>query len=135
MQTEVIGSRQSIIEDFRPSGTSPITFDIPALVNIMKRSKAWETGELYTMVLFKSPEKQILLTVLHEGTEIISFQSKESVTFQIVEGRIKYSSRKGSEILYKDQVLTLNEKIKYSLTSIEETVFLLTVSNSILQPV
>lgn len=134
MQTETLETRASINKEIRPITTSQSKFNLPVLIDIIKRSHTWEKGELYSMVLTKSPEKQILLAALHEGTEIISFQSKESVSLQIIEGRIKYYTRKGFVILNKGQVMTVHEKIKYTLTSIEETVFLLTVSNGILQP-
>lgn len=34
----------------------------------------------YAMVLLKSPEKQIVLTALHGGTEIQSYQSNDSIS-------------------------------------------------------
>ena len=86
------------------------------------------------MILLESPGKQILLTTLHEGTEINFFQSNDSATFQVVEGKMEFRTRKESVNLNKGQLLTLHEKIKYSLTSTEDTVFLLTISNGILQP-
>ena len=85
------------------------------------------------MILLKSPDKQIVLTALHEGTEINSFQSNDSITFQIIEGKLKFQTRKESVTLNKGQLLTLHENIKYSLTTSEETVFLLTIANSTLK--
>ena len=110
------------------------TFDLPTLIEKMKQSKTWEEKELDAMILLKSPFRSIVLTALHEGTEIVSFQSNDSMTLQIIEGKLKFNARKDSITLNKGQVLTLNENIKYSLTSIEQTVFLLTVSNLIIQP-
>lgn len=135
MQTQTSEANQNFLEELRPINTSLISFDLPGLIDILKQSLAWEKGELSTMVLLKSPRKQILLIALHKGTEINSFQSKEAVTLQIVEGRIEFHTWEGSVILNKGQVHTLDENIKYSLISSEETVFLLTVSNGILQPV
>jgi hypothetical protein len=107
-------------------------FDLPALIGKMKQSSSWYEGELNAKILLKSPSKQILLTALHGGTEISSFQSNDSITLQIIEGRLRFHTRKESVTLEKDQMLTLNEKIKYSLTSSEETVFLLTITQSTL---
>jgi quercetin dioxygenase-like cupin family protein len=113
--------------------TSLLTFDIPSLVEKMKHKPSWAIGGLNAMILLKNPAKQIVLTALDKGTEIESFQSADSVTFQIIEGLLKFHTKNGSVLLSKGQILTLHEKIKYNLTTREETVFLLTITNSIRQ--
>jgi quercetin dioxygenase-like cupin family protein len=106
-------------------------FDLPSLIATMKESYSWANGELNSLILLKSPDEQILLTAMHEGTEIESFQSNDSVTFQIIEGKLKFHILKDSITIKKDQLMTLKEHIKYRLTSLEETIFLLTISNGI----
>ena len=114
--------------------SSFLTYNLPILIEKMKLSPAWSKRELNSMILLESPGKQILLTTLHEGTEINFSQSNDSVTFQVVEGKMEFHTRNESVNLNKGQSLTLHEKIKYSMTSMEDTVFLLTISNGILQP-
>lgn len=109
-------------------------YDYSTLIKGMKHKLAWKTGELNAKVLLRSPEKQIILTALHKDTEIKSFQSNSSITFQILEGQLKFQTRKESIILEIGQLLMLHEKVKYSLTSIEETVFLLTIANEDIYP-
>jgi quercetin dioxygenase-like cupin family protein len=111
------------------------TFDLPALIENMKLSHSWEKGDLNAMVLLKSPEKRIVLTALHKGTEIKSFQGNDSVSFQVIEGALDFHSKKESVSLSKGQLLTLHENIKYSLESKEETVFLITILSGELQTV
>lgn len=120
--------------DCRSLNSSFLTYNLPILIEKMKLSPAWSKRELTSMILLESPGKQILLTTLHVGTEINFSQSNDSATFQVVEGKMEFRTRKESVNLNKGQLLTLHEKIKYSLTSIEDTVFLLTISNGILQP-
>lgn len=111
------------------------TFDLPTLIENMKLSHSWEKGDLNAMILLKSPEKQIVLTALHEGTEISSFQANDSISVQVIEGEIKFRTQKESVTLIKGQLLTLHENINYSLKSMEETVFLLTILSGAMQPV
>jgi quercetin dioxygenase-like cupin family protein len=120
--------------DSRSLNSPFLTYNLPILIEKMKLSPAWSKRELNSMILLESPGKQILLTTLHEGTEINFSKSNDSVTFQVVEGKMEFHTRKESVNLNKGQLLTLHEKIKYSLTSMEDTVFLLTISNGILQP-
>jgi quercetin dioxygenase-like cupin family protein len=117
-------------KDYRFTNSSLLTYDLPSLVDTMKHKQAWAEGELNAMVLLKSIDKQIVLTALHEGTEIQSFQSNDSVTFQIIEGKLMFHTQKESVTLDKGQLLTLHDKIKYSLESEEDTVFLLTIASN-----
>jgi hypothetical protein len=96
----------------------------------MKQSYTWANGELKSIILLKSHEKQIILTAIHEGTEILAFQSVDLATIQIVEGRLNFHHRKDSFTLNKGQLMTLDENMKYNLTSDQETVFLLTILNT-----
>ena len=126
METATLKTKPSL----RNNGSHNVslhTYDLPALIEKMKHSHTWAKGELTALILLKSPGKQIVLTALHEGTEIVSFQSNDSITFQILEGKLKFHSPKESVTLDKGQMLTLQEKIKYNLMSWEETVFLLTI--------
>ena len=104
-----------------------LSFDLPTLIEKMKQSLSWVHGELNAKILVESPYKQILLTALHEGTEIESFQAYDSITIQVIEGRLNFHSKNKSVTLEKSQLLALHEKIEYSLTCAEETVFLLTI--------
>lgn len=109
---------------------SLLIFDLPSLVEKIKVKQSWANGELNSMILLKTPDKQIVLTALHDRTEIQSFQSNESITFQIIEGKLTFRTPKESITLDEGQLLTLHENVKYSLTTEEETVFLLTIANS-----
>jgi len=134
MEKETVLAKPPLPGNKRSHNASLLTFDVPALIESMKNSHSWTKGELNTMILLKSPERQIVLTALHEGTEIESFQSNDSITFQIIEGKLKLHTREESVILEKGQLLTLHDNIKYNLICKEETVFLLTIANGIIQP-
>jgi len=118
--------------NIKPYHDTLYTFDLPTLIETMKHKQTWADRNLNAMVLLKSPSKKIVLTVLHEGTVVKSFQSDDSVTLQIIEGKLKFHTRKESVVLEKGQLLTLHENIKYSLASNEDTVFLLTITNRVI---
>jgi quercetin dioxygenase-like cupin family protein len=133
MEKEILKTKPRFRRVSRAMNEPSGTFDFPTLIEKMKHTDSWAKGELNAMVLLKNPNKQIVLTALHEGTEIESFQSNHSITFQIIEGKLRFHSPKESLILDKGQLLTLRENIKYDLTSKEETVFLLTITKGKLQ--
>lgn len=131
MEIETLRTRIPLTNNNRSSGCTLLGFNLPGLIATMKQSYTWANGELNALILLKSPGKQIILTAMHEGTEIRSFQSNDSVTFQIIEGRLRFHIRKDTVTLNEGQLITLDENIKYRLTTQEETVFLLTISNEI----
>jgi len=133
MGKKMLKTKPLLRRNIRPYHASFGTFDLPTLIETMKHKQTLADKNLNAMVLLKSPSKQIVLTVLHEKTVIKSFQSNDSVTFHVIEGKLKFHTRKESVILEKGQLLTLYENIKYSLASNEDTVFLLTIANSDLQ--
>lgn len=110
-----------------------LTFDLPNLIEQMKHKHIWTKGKPNSMILLKCSAKQMVLIAMHEGTGIKSFQSNDSVTFQIIEGKLKFHTQYESVTLEKDQLLTLHDNVKYSLTTKEETVFILTIANGILK--
>jgi len=130
MEIETLRTEPSYSDNKGSDNSSLFTFDLPTLIAKMKRSNSWLNGELNAMILLKSPGKQIVLTALHKGTEISSFQSHDFITLQILEGKLKFHTRKESVTLDQGQLLTLHENIKYGLTTREETVFLLTIAKS-----
>jgi quercetin dioxygenase-like cupin family protein len=133
MELETLKTNLSHGMNYRSSDCTLLAFDLPSLITTMKKSFTWANGELNALILLKSPEKQIILTAMHEGTEIKSFQSNDSITFQVIEGRLRFHVRKDTITLNEGQLMTLDEKIKYRLSSQGETVFLLTITNSIIK--
>lgn len=127
MGKESSESHQGFNQSEKPVNISMFRFDMPGIIGNMKQSPQWEAGELNSMVLYKKPEKKIVLTALHKGTKIDSYQANDSITFQVMEGKLEFRADKESVTLQKGHQLTLHKKIKYSLKSREETVFLLTI--------
>lgn len=133
MEKESLETKAPLVKDISSLDASLLTFDLPTLIEKMKIKHIRTKGEPNSMILLKSPEKQIVLIALYKEIGIKSFQSNDSVTIQIVEGKLKFNTRKESVILEKGQLLTLHENIKYTLTTKAETVFLLTIASGNLQ--
>jgi quercetin dioxygenase-like cupin family protein len=103
------------------------TLNLLNLIKKMKHSQTYLYGELHSMVLLNKPEKQIVLTTFDKGTEIESFQSNEQMILQVIWGKLRFHTHEESLNLSRGEFLTIQEKKPYSLTTDEETVFLLTL--------
>jgi hypothetical protein len=132
MEVETLIYKQQVTQENRSHYPSIINFDLPDLIEKIKKSRSWLKGELASMILLKNPDKRILLTALHKETEINSFQSNDSVTIQIIEGKLMFRTPERSVILKRDQFLTLHENIEYSITTDKDTIFLLTLVTGII---
>jgi quercetin dioxygenase-like cupin family protein len=99
--------------------------DLEVMISHLKQEPSWEEGELKSAILLKSPTKKILLTVLHAGTVISSFQTDDSITFQVIEGMLNLHFRNESFTLNKGEVLIMNEKLKYEINTLEDSAFLM----------
>jgi quercetin dioxygenase-like cupin family protein len=131
MEIKSMQPRDLQIKDDSSNNCRLLAFDLPSLISTMRQNYTWAKGELNSLILLKSPQKHIILAAIHDGNEIESFQSNDSISFQVIEGKLRFHSRKDTVTLVKGQVMTLNEHIKYHLTTREETIFLLTISNNI----
>jgi quercetin dioxygenase-like cupin family protein len=103
--------------------------DLEALIANLKNEQTWMDGELKSAVLLRSPEKKIILTVLHKGTEIRSYQSDYSLTFQVIEGKLNLNYGNKTFTLLKGEVLIINEKLKYKIDSLEDSSFLMILAS------
>ncbi len=132
MQT--LSSNQFMTKDFTSTEYTK-AFNLPSLIESMKLSKEWAAKELSSLILLKGRNKQIILTSIHNGTEIESFQTKDSITFHILEGKLMLHTPSDSIILSEGQLMTITNKIKYRLTTEDDTVFLITASENTEGPV
>jgi quercetin dioxygenase-like cupin family protein len=105
-------------------------FDLHDLIQKMKLNNALKNGEPMAKILLNNRYRQVILTLLQASTEIDSFQGNDSVAFQLIEGKLNFSTRKESVLLEKGQILILNENIKYRLISKKETAFIITLINN-----
>jgi quercetin dioxygenase-like cupin family protein len=130
MEIQTLSSTPFITKNYISSDYTK-AFNLPSLIESMKKSHKWANRELNATILLKGHNKQIILTSIHDGTEIESFQSKDSVTFHILEGKLKLNILYDTVILNAGQLMTITNKIKYYLSTEEDTVFLLTISESL----
>ena len=116
--------------DHKIKNTSRHYLDIQALADSLKHKSSWKKGELNSMVLIKNETRKELLIVLHSDTKIKSFQRDQSITLNVVEGKIKLKVNNIYIILSSDQYYSLSENVKYSITTLEETTLLMTIFNT-----
>ncbi len=119
----------SFFYDNRLIDLSSIKINLFDLINNMKSSLVTSGKKLKSVILVNKSDVKVLITALQDKTEITSFQSDDSINIQLLEGKLRLHTRKESVVLNKGNFITITEKVKYQLTPLEETVFLLTIAN------
>lgn len=131
MEIESLVTNHPVLKDKSSSHCKLLGFNLPSLIATMKQSSVWPNVKLNSLILLKSPEKKILIGSMHDRSEIELFQSNDKITFEIIEGTLRFRIRKASVTLNKGHLMTLSEHKKYTITAIEETLFLLTIIKGI----
>lgn len=108
-----------------PQGSNSNISNLPALIATMKHSNSWAKGELNAMILRNRPDQKIVLTMIHEDTEILSFQGGHSTTFQVIEGALTFLNHNRSVFIDEGYLLTDYDNLAYKLSNTVETVFLI----------
>lgn len=120
-------NKKSSGEVKRSFKTSLSTFNLLALIEKMKHKLTLQNRDLHSMVLLNNPDKQIVLTAFDKGTEINSFQENEQMILQVIWGKLRFHTQEETRNLSRGELLTIQEKKPYILTTGEKTVFLLTL--------
>lgn len=128
METKTLKTVDIVNENRSPIASFQL-YDLPIVIEDMKHDSTCTKESLNAKILFKSFDNQIVVTLLQKNAEIKSFQSNDSISFYIIEGKMKIFLPKKSITIKQGQLLELHDKIRYRLKSEIDTVFLLRISN------
>ncbi len=105
-----------------------VKIDIPTFMQILRVEKNWDEKDRNAITVFKTADMRIVLMALHEGAEISRHSTDSMINIQVLTGRIVIHTDAQSEDLEQGQILTLHKNIFHSITAVEETFFLLTLT-------
>jgi quercetin dioxygenase-like cupin family protein len=105
-----------------------LSFDLPEVIENLKKEDIWKTGDRNAITLLKSSCMRILLIALHEHAEINFHQAGDVISVQLIEGNIHFQTENQSVMLKKGGLITLHQGLNHTLTAVEESVFLLTIA-------
>lgn len=122
--------------DLRPEGDRVI--DAPAvcigiaeLIQQLKEEVTWQNSDRNAMTIFKTNGFRIVLIALHEGAFMEEHVAEGMISVQVLEGSIKFSTKKVAKVLKKDDLIVLHKGLIHSVKAVKESVFLLTLTTSL----
>jgi hypothetical protein len=116
----------------RPDGDrqidSPVlVIDLPTFIEQIKNEKAWEENDRNSITVFKSDKMRILLVALHRKAVMQTLRPENILSLQLLKGKLNLTANNESTEIHKEQILTLHEKISYTIRALKKSLFLLTL--------
>lgn len=128
MEVKTLHSNTLVYND-RLINQSLATVKLSRLVDNLKRNLLESENNLNSIILLNHQYKKVVLIALNVAVEVKSVQEDDSVTIQLIEGKVRLQLKKQLVVLKVGQVLKISEKTPYSLTALEAAVIMLTISS------
>jgi quercetin dioxygenase-like cupin family protein len=104
-----------------------LSFDIPALLARIK-AETWRKGTHEAMTLAKSRGLRVVLVAMHVGTVLPSHRADGPISFQVIDGELRFRTDSQSLTLKTGELVTLQAGIHHAIEAVNESAFLLTLS-------
>lgn len=120
----------------RPKGTrlidsALVSFDLVSFTEQIREEKQWKESDRNAITVYKTSGLRIVLVALHNGAEMIEHTAQGIISVQVLEGQLLFHTEERSVELNKGQMLLLHEGISHSVKAKQESVFLLTLTNTL----
>ena len=115
----------------RPIDASLVTIDLPMFMQQIRDESTWKDGKRNAITVFKTNGLRVVLIALHEGVGMARHTADGMITVQVLEGVLQFNTDTTSVKLSKGQMLALHEAIPHSVSALEETLFLLTLTTTL----
>ena len=117
----------------RPDGNrlldaSLFRMDLNQFADQIKNEAGWKTGDKNSITVYKSENLRIVLIGLHKEAELKKHTAIGTISVQVLEGKIRFSTEEESVELTKGEMIALHKQIPHQVQAIEESIFLLTVA-------
>jgi len=109
-----------------------VTFDLFSFSEQIRKEKKWKKTDRNAITVFKTNGLCIVLIALRKGAEMIKHKADGLISIQVLEGNMQLNTDEQSVSLGQGQMLALHEGIPHSLLAKKKTVFLLTLTTTLM---
>lgn len=106
-----------------------VHIDLNAFRDQIKSEITWQKNDRNAITVFKNDTMRLVLVALHKNAVMDEHATDGTINIQLLEGQIEFTTPDKTQALKKDQIVALNGGIPHSLKALEESVFLLTLTN------
>lgn len=105
-----------------------VEMNLNKFITQITKETTWAESDHNSITLFKSDSLRIVLLGLHENAELKTHTANGTISVQVLEGKISFTTEQQTVVLEKGQMIALHEKIPHSVLAIKESFFLLTLA-------
>jgi quercetin dioxygenase-like cupin family protein len=105
-----------------------LVFDFDKITEMVKTEEVWKKGDRNALTLLKNSFMTVVLICIKSNEEINFHHAGELANIQILEGKVNFKTNNTITSLKKGGLLTLHEQVEHMLTTVEESVILLTMT-------
>lgn len=121
--------------ELRPEGqrtldAALVTIDLGLFIKQIRSEQTWLDSDRNAITIFKSMIMRMVLIALHQGAEMKKHTAPGTISIQVIEGEMQFTTDEQNITLRSGQMLVLHEGISHSVLAKTETVFLLTLNSS-----
>lgn len=102
-------------------------FELMQEIADAERLKPWPSG-IYSTTLFKKPDFRVVLISMEADAWMKEHHVDGTTSVQVLKGHIRYTAQGQVYDLQAGSLLTVGASIKHDVESLDESVFLLTIS-------
>ena len=107
-----------------------VTIDLSLFITQIREEEQWKNSDRNAITIFKTMVMRIVLIALHKGAEMKKHTAAGTLSIQVIEGEMLFTTDAQSITLISGQMLVLHEAIPHSVLAKKETIFLLTLTAS-----
>ncbi|MCG2617173.1 hypothetical protein LZZ85_22950 [Terrimonas sp. NA20] len=118
----------------RPDGDrvidAPYVFvDIPAVIDQIRREKAWEKNDRNGITVFKSSELSLVVTALQASAVLDHNNVQAHMTMQVVEGDARVTTADGDVDMKSGNIIACHPGVPHTVQAITDVILLITIYN------
>lgn len=104
-----------------------VEMDLFEFMKQIKDESTWTDSDRNSITIFKSDAMRIVLIGLHENAELKPHKANGTISVQVLEGKIEFTTEHQSTQIEKGQMIALQQNLTHSVKALTESFFLLTL--------
>jgi quercetin dioxygenase-like cupin family protein len=105
-----------------------LVIDIRAYIRQIKSEEAWQKNDRNSITIFKTGDMRIVVGALHKEAEFLPHKAEGNMCMQIIEGSLEVMTDELTEQLQPEEMIAIHKDSNYRFVALEETVYILTIS-------
>jgi quercetin dioxygenase-like cupin family protein len=106
-----------------------VKVDIYEHIQQLRNEPAWQRNDRNGITLYKTAGMRIVLVIMHPGAEMRPQTVDGVISFHVLEGFLQISTQEQLTDVEAGQILTLHAHVNHMVRAVEETTFILTMTN------